>query len=251
MLTEPNDEDLHNNLDIIFQNTPFKEIGFVNLIEPTFFAWSIEETDSGIYEQIRKVARLVAKYSTSTLKIHDIHESDILKELYQSPFASRVEALSCEFYTPDWLAEHTLLRLKYSPKPGTKTIDPTCGSGTFIIAAINAYKMSNSFLEPIKLAENILDDIKGIDLNPLAVAASKINYLIALGEENLVALEGNDIEIPIYLSDSMLAPLEHKYETGEDYLVPTKVANFSLKKSFVEDGRFLESMTVLEDAIKN
>lgn len=251
MLTEPKDNNLHKNLNIIFQNTPFKEIGFSNLIEPTFFAWFIEEKDSVIYEQIRKVAKLVSEYSISTLKIHDIHESDILKELYQSLSPRELRHSLGEFYTPDWLAEHTLLRLKYSPQPGTKTIDPTCGSGTFIIAAINTYKMINSSLEPIKLAEHILNDIKGIDLNPLAVAASKINYLIALGEENLIALEGSDVEIPIYLSDSMLAPLEHKYETGEDYVIPTKVANFSLKKSFVEDGRFLESMTVLEDAIKN
>ncbi len=250
-LTEPNDDDLYNSLNSVFQNTPFKEIGYVNLIEPTFFAWFIEERSIDLYEKIRRIASLVAEYSTSTLKIHDIHESDILKELYQSLSPRELRHSLGEFYTPDWLAEHTLLRLKYSPTPGTKTIDPTCGSGTFIIAAINTYKKINSSLKPNILAQHILQDIKGIDLNPLAVAASKINYLIALGEENLIALEGTDIEIPIYLSDSMLAPLEHKYETGEEYVIPTKVANFSLKKSFVRDDRFLGTMTALEDAIKN
>jgi hypothetical protein len=49
----------------------------------------------------------------------------------------------------------------------------------------------------------------------------------------------------------MLAPLEHKYETGDEYVIPTKVANFSVKKSFVDDRRFIESMAALEDAIKN
>jgi type I restriction-modification system DNA methylase subunit len=251
MLAASDDDSLHDNLNTIFQNKPFKEIGFNNLIEPTFFAWFIEEKESGLYDQIRKIAKLVADYSTSSLKVHDIHESDILKELYQSLSPRELRHSLGEFYTPDWLAEHTLKRLEYSPVVGTKTIDPTCGSGTFIIAAINAYKMTNFHLKPGKLAECILNDIKGIDLNPLAVAASKINYLIALGEDNLVALEGNDIEIPIYLSDSMLAPLEHKYETSNTYIIPTKVANFSLKKSFVEGDGFLESMTILEEAIKN
>jgi len=251
MSTEQDTDALHDNLNIIFQNTPFKEIGFTNLIEPTFFSWFIEEKENKIYEKIRIIAKVVSEYSTSTLKIHDIHESDILKELYQSLSPRELRHSLGEFYTPDWLAEHTLLRLKYSPKPGIKTIDPTCGSGTFIIAAINAYKSANSSLEPEQLSRNILADIKGIDLNPLAVAASKINYLIALGEENLVALEGSDIEIPIYLSDSMLAPLEHKYETGDEYVIPTKVANFSVKKSFVDDRRFIETMAALEEAIKN
>lgn len=251
MSAEQDTDALHDNLNIIFQNIPFKEIGYTNLIEPTFFSWFIQEKEVKIFEKIRLIAKLVAEYSTATLKIHDIHESDILKELYQSLSPRELRHSLGEFYTPDWLAEHTLLRLKYSPKPGIKTIDPTCGSGTFIIAAINAYKSANCSLEPDQLSKNILADIKGIDLNPLAVAASKINYLIALGEENLIALEGSDIEIPIYLSDSMLAPLEHKYETGDEYVIPTKVANFSIKKSFVNDQRFIESMAALEDAIKN
>lgn len=242
---------LHDNLNVIFQNTPFNEIGFTNLIEPTFFTWFIEEKDETISNGIRSVAKLISEYSTSTLKIHDIHESDILKELYQSLSPRELRHSLGEFYTPDWLAEHTLSRLKYSPKPGIKTIDPTCGSGTFIVSAINAYKAANNHLNPEQISICIFQDIKGIDLNPLAVAASKINYLIALGEENLIALQGKNIEIPIYLSDSMLAPLEHKYEAGNDYVIPTKVASFTVKKSFVDDPRFIDSMAALEDAIKN
>lgn len=72
-----------------------------------------------------------------------------------------------------------------------------------------------------------------------------------MGEELLKSLSGEQIEIPIYLSDAMLAPLEHKFETSSSYIIPTKVANFSLNKSFVDDERFLETMTMLEDSIKN
>src|SRR5439155_12792371 len=58
-------------------------------------------------------------------------------------------------------------------------------------------------------------------------------------------------EIPVYLSDAMLAPLEHKYETSSAYFIPTKVANFSLPKAFVEDPRFLPTMTTIEEAVRH
>jgi len=180
-LNEPNDNKLHDNLNSVFQNIPFKEIGYSNLIESTFFSWFIEEKDPVIYSSIRNIVKLISDYSTSTLRIHDIHESDILKELYQSLSPRELRHSLGEFYTPDWLAELTLKRINYAPTVGSKTIDPTCGSGTFIISAINAYKELNAKLSADNLSKNILKDIKGIDLNPLAVAASKINYLIALG----------------------------------------------------------------------
>lgn len=249
-LTVSSDTELKNNLNKVWKNIPFKEIGFNNLIEPTFFSWFIDEQSTEFYEKIRILTQLIADYSSETLRVHDINESDILKDLYQSLSPRQLRQALGEFYTPYWLAEYTLNNLGYAPKPGIKAIDPTCGSGTFLIAAINIYKKNNFTLESNVLCKNIFSDIRGIDLNPLAVAASKINYLIALGEENLTSLQGEETEIPIYLSDSMLAPLEHKYESGDEYIIPTKVANFAIKKSFVNDPKFTISMTTIEDSIK-
>mgnify|MGYP001048889196 CR=1 FL=1 len=101
-----------------------------------------------------------------------------------------------------------------------------------------------------ELALSILENIRGIDLNPLAVTASKINYLLAMGEELVKSISAEKIEIPIYLSDSMLAPLEHKFETGNTFVIPTKVANFVLPKHLVESPDFLPTMTLIEEAIK-
>lgn len=250
-LSNDNETSFQKILESVFDNDPFKEVGFTNLIEPTFFTWFISESNFELNKAIREAVKTIAQYSTSTLKLHEIGDSDILKELYQSLSPRELRHALGEYYTPDWLADQTLDRVGYNGKYGEKTLDPTCGSGTFLIRAISRYIETNKKLKPELLAKGILNDIKGIDLNPLAVSSSKINYLITIGEDLLKSIEGEQIEIPIYLSDAMLAPLEHKFETSSSYIIPTKVANFSLNKSFVDDARFLETMTLLEESIKN
>jgi hypothetical protein len=156
-----------------------------------------------------------------------------------------------EFYTPDWLADLALERVGYDGNFEANLLDPTCGSGIFLVRVIAKYKEANSSLPGSKLANGILTHIRGIDLNPLAVTSSKLNYLIVMGEDLIKSIEAESIEIPVYLSDAMLAPLEHKYETGSNFVIPTKVANFILPKSFVEDARFLSTMTQIEEGISN
>lgn len=250
-LASENEGDFQKTIESVFDNEPFKEVGFTNLIEPTFFTWFISEKNLDVNNAVREAVKTISQYSTSTLKLHEIGDSDILKELYQSLSPRELRHALGEYYTPAWLADHTLNRVGYTGKFGAKTLDPTCGSGTFIIRAMLRYMETNKKLKPEVVARGILNDIRGIDLNPLAVAASKINYLITMGEVLLKSVEGEQIELPIYLSDAMLAPLEHKFETSSAYIIPTKVANFSLNKSFVDDSRFLETMTLLEESIKN
>ena len=238
-------------LEQIFANRPFEDVGFTNLIEPTFFNWFISEDNSSIIEHFRDTVSAISEYSTITLKLNDIGESDILKDLYQSLSPRELRHALGEFYTPDWLANLVLDRTGYEGSYGSNVLDPTCGSGTFLIQAISRYKERNNHLPKDKVVNGIISNIRGIDLNPLAVGTSKINYLIAIGEEYLRSVEPQSLEIPVYLSDAMLAPLEHKYESGSSYVIPTKVVNFTLNKEFVNDSRFLKTMSLLQDSIKN
>ena len=57
-----------------------------------------------------------------------------------------------------------------------------------------------------ELLSKILNNIVGFDLNPLAVMAARTNYLLSLRE--LLKL-GGEIEIPVYLCDSILTPAEY------------------------------------------
>jgi hypothetical protein len=57
-----------------------------------------------------------------------------------------------------------------------------------------------------ELLPKILSNLVGFDLNPLAVMAARTNYLLALRE--LLKL-GGEIEIPVYLCDSIMTPAEY------------------------------------------
>ena len=57
-----------------------------------------------------------------------------------------------------------------------------------------------------ELLPKILNNVVGFDLNPLAVMAARTNYLIALRE---ILRFGGEIEIPVYLCDSIMTPAEY------------------------------------------
>src|ERR1035437_9113505 len=57
-----------------------------------------------------------------------------------------------------------------------------------------------------ELLNKILRNVVGFDLNPLAVLAARTNYLIAV--RDLLSYV-DSIEIPIYLSDSVVTPAEY------------------------------------------
>lgn len=66
-----------------------------------------------------------------------------------------------EFFTP-----HPVVRLSVNiigPKPGEKIIDPACGSGGFLINAIDYVESKN---KPFNKSEYIRNNITGIEFNP-------------------------------------------------------------------------------------
>jgi len=91
-------------------------------------------------------------------------------------------------------------------------LDPACGSGTFLVMAINRirkwYDENRELcrLDESELGRKILANVIGFDLNPLAVMAARTNYLIAI--RDLVG-HMDKVEIPVYLCDSIMTPSEY------------------------------------------
>jgi Eco57I restriction-modification methylase len=117
-----------------------------------------------------------------------------------------------EYYTPDWLADHVLNDLGYEGDPDERLLDPACGSGTFLVMAINrirrwydANREKCAYGEG-ELLKKILTNVMGFDLNPLAVMAARTNYLVAI--KDLVRYVDH-VEIPVYLCDSIVTPAEY------------------------------------------
>ncbi|MBI1785906.1 N-6 DNA methylase, partial [Candidatus Sumerlaeota bacterium] len=106
----------------------FTQKNLPNLAEPDFFSWALGTPgESSFVGLIAKIEKHLAKYDFSSTN------EDILKELYQGLVDPEKRHDLGEYYTPDWLAELTLEKAGYN---GGSLLDPSCGSGTFLMCAV-------------------------------------------------------------------------------------------------------------------
>ncbi|MEV1330914.1 BREX-2 system adenine-specific DNA-methyltransferase PglX [Micromonospora costi] len=110
-----------------------------------------------------------------------------LGDLYQdlSTHAKKTYAL---LQTPEFVEEFILDRtfepaVKEFGLPATSVIDPTCGSGHFLLGAFHRLVRKWQDREPGTdvriLAERALGQVTGVDINPFAVAIARFRLLIA------------------------------------------------------------------------
>ena len=127
---------------------------------------------------------------------------DNFHELYQQVFHIATRHKIGEFYTPSNLVEKMV---NESYKIGLKTLDPACGSGSFLIKLI--VQILNSKNNESVISEAI-NNIYGFDINPLATLTAKVNFLLLF----LDYFNGELSKIPrinIFLIDSLF-PEESK-----------------------------------------
>ena len=195
----------------------FRVLGLKNLLEGDFFSWYLGAWDDEIEGALRQVLVRLADYNPATVQDDPFAARDLLKKLYHYLLPREIRHDLGEFYTPDWLAERLLVQLGEPlftlPKPGAaiptpnkRLLDPACGSGTFLILAARALKANcaQAGLAEGDTLEVILVSIAGIDLNPLAVMAARVNLLLAIAD--LLPYRRGEVELPVYLADSILTP---------------------------------------------
>ena len=180
----------------------------VTSLRVIFFQWYLAEWDSPISSALRSIVAQLANYSLVTLDVDPARTRDLLKGLYQNIMPRQVRHDLGQYFTPDWLAERLFEQLAIDGRPERRILDPACGSGTFLVLAIQhirEYVRRRPFYEADVL-EAILSNVVGFDLDPLAVMTSRTNYLLALGD--LLQHRRGDISIPVYLADSILTPAQ-------------------------------------------
>ena len=179
----------------------FRQIGILNLLEGDFFSWYADQQqwNDEISDAITEVVRILARYEDSKSVFDDAKAVDLFRNLYEEAVPQTVRASFGEFYTPFWLAEHVIEASK--PETGWTALDPCCGSGTFVIAALGKIRRE----EPDITGEEILLRVAGIDLNPLAVLTARIHFFIHIAD----LIEGlESVIIPIYLGDASNIPVK-------------------------------------------
>jgi hypothetical protein len=167
-----------------------------NLAEPDFFSWALNtEAEATFLALTGRIACYVAKYDFGST------EEDILKELYQGLVDPAERHDLGEYYTPDWLAELTLDRLDYR---GGTLLDPSCGSGTFLMQAIRRLRALG--YKKDRLVRAVTQDLSGIDVHPLAVLMAKANMLLALGSD--ARGYADPIRLPVFMADTLQTELD-------------------------------------------
>ncbi len=178
----------------------FQSRRLANLVDDDFFHWvrfsEAEKTLASAWERV--LAHLV-EYDLTLIR------EDVLKGVYQQLIDPKDRHDLGEYYTPDWLCERIVQELL--PKRGfSPVLDPSCGSGSFLRAAISHYLGHNREGTDSDRLRQVLGSVVGIDIHPVAVTISRATYVLALGK--LISAARMPIQIPVYLADSLFLPRE-------------------------------------------
>jgi hypothetical protein len=123
--------------------------------------------------------------------VHDFCDAELntrfLGDLYQdlSEAARKRYAL---LQTPEFVEEFILDRtldpaMRTFGLKGLRMIDPTCGSGHFLLGAfarlLRAWEFEAPGMDVLERIQHALDGVHGVDLNPFAVAITRFRLLVA------------------------------------------------------------------------
>jgi len=165
------------------------------------FKWHLTARSGPVRQLTDRMAGAMAEYNLGPFSQDGTGKGDLFKRLYQELFPKALRHELGEYYTPDWLARHVLDQAGFDGNPDRRLLDPACGSGTFLVTAIQRILERCPEVSGADLCRKILANVVGFDLNPLAVMTARANYLIALAG---LLPDAGEIEIPVYLADSIL-----------------------------------------------
>ena len=242
LISAPTSAKLRDELQSLEQGGIWSHLGIRNFLEGDLFSWYLDAWNEDSANAVRAMTHSLDQFDITTLSVDPAESRDLLKQLYQRLFPKSVRHDLGEYYTPDWLAELVLDEVGYDGDPDRRLLDPACGSGTFLVMALNRIKAwydehrhTCGFGED-ELLRKILSNIIGFDLNPLAVMAARTNCLMAL--RDLLRHTGT-VELPIYLCDSIMTPSEYgdlfTGSVGNARQLKTSVGDFNIPTEITAD----------------
>ena len=215
----------------IESNAFYRKHNILNLIDGDFFSWYLNEFSEKEFEYFYDKISIVTTIETKG-------ENLLFIKLYENIFPFWVRHAMGEYYTPLYLAGDVVENcIKIANKnENISLLDPTCGSGIFLIYAL----------------KKGVKKVYGIDINPLAVLTSKINYLL-----NNFHLD-TPIEIPVYLGDSTYFPSLETFNgvSCYTYELTTSIHDcqsikFVFASDIVNELKFFEILDEIEIQVQN
>jgi hypothetical protein len=223
-----------------------------NYIEGGFFSWYLDAWDSDIEKSVLAILHELNQFDFEITVKDEINSRDIIKTLYQDIIPQKIRHDLGEYYTPNWIIASIMNDVHFNGNLEERLLDPGCGSGGFLVEAINRVKKKNRNKPCEELLQKIIVNIVGFDVNPVAVLTARTNYLLAISS----ILQGKrtpiHITLPVYLADSIITPTnEGQNKLTNSYQISTVEGVFSLPKNFVDSGYLAEGMKIIEDCIES
>lgn len=215
------DSQLIELLDVEVERGSFFEAARIKgFVEEAVFSWYVDPSvpkaeSQALCAAIRPLLTQLALYRMDDLS--SARSRDVLKAFYQALVPETLRKALGEFYTPDWLVDVACDRAEIADWSAVRVLDPTCGSGSFLLEAIRRKRRLAEIanLSPSETLKGLIDQVWGFDLNPLAVQAARVNFLIAIAD--LVAAAGTEVELPVLLADAVYSPAQNP-ASGEEYV---------------------------------
>lgn len=212
----------NDELRSILTGDAFSALNVANFVEGDFFYWV---SDVAVFARIAPALRELYNQITE-YDFTDVEE-DILKGVYQELIDIDTRHSLGEYYTPDWLCERVVASLHLDR--GSHTLDPACGSGSFLRALVARFRAD----WPNMTVQQIANQVTGIDVHPLSVQIAKTTLLLALGEQ--VARANRPVALNVYLANTLfLSQDEGKktlYTSGHHFMVQVDKTRLPLDMS--------------------
>jgi len=168
-------------------------------------------------------------------------DGDVLGPLAQQLLPRKVRHLLGQYFTPRWLAEHVLDQAGYLGRPEQRVLDPTCGSGVFLLAALRRIRVRRNQQQQtgarpacrdVRCAlpgpvPEVLQNVVGLELDPAALLAARVNYLLAVADW----LSGAEtLRLPVLYADVLDTQAGRSVEAHEqgDSLMQPELREFDL-----------------------
>ncbi len=202
-------------------------------VEEVIFSWYLEAgKDSrfqvSLVQSLKALLGKLALYRTDHLD----RQRDTLRDFYQDLVPETLRKSLGEFYTPDWLVDFTVDQVKDGDWLGKRFLDPTCGSGPFLISVLRHKKKEakRKGLAVVPTIEALCSEVWGFDLNPLAVQTARVNFLMEIAGL-LKQAPGTMIEIPVLLADAIYSPAPDPIQGQKivPYEIGSSDANLKIK----------------------
>lgn len=217
------DAQLLERLDREIERSEYFEAARIKgFVEEAVFSWYSDASLSAdgrkaISTGIRALATQMSMYRMDDLSA--ARSKDVLKAFYQALVPEPLRKALGEFYTPDWLVDVACDRADVTDWRSVRVLDPTCGSGSFLLEAIRrkrqAFTQQDVKAKASEQLSSVLDTVWGFDLNPLAVQSARVNFLIAIAD--LIAEAKAEVELPVLLADAVYSPA-HAPQQDKDFV---------------------------------